>query len=100
MSVVLEFHKSLFERLTLAIDKGDGRSRGWARSGIGADPARKKCLLLWISCGQQIRNLICKLEAEAPGVLIPGKSHLEINPKFQQIHRNVSGLLSELAHNY
>lgn len=27
-------------------------------------------------------------------------SQLEINPKFQQIHRNVSSLLSQLVHYY
>lgn len=60
--------KAVLKEFALATDKV-GRIR-WSEgsSRIGAQSRREMCLLLWIGCGQQSRQLTGKQEAEAPGV--------------------------------
>lgn len=52
--------KPFLKGFSLALDKRDGRRGRSASSGIGpAEPARRKCQLLWISWGQQIGRVMC-----------------------------------------
>lgn len=48
------------------------RQKGWEKLKWGqlwdsTDSARKKCPLLWISCGQKIGKFMCKQQVEALG---------------------------------
>lgn len=58
---------SCLERIYI-VGKGAGEGEAGARSRIGAEFTRKKCLLLWVGCWQYSGKLICKQEAEVPGV--------------------------------
>lgn len=62
-----------------------------------------------IGCGQQIEKSMGKQEVEAPGFYEAwlfsllddcGNNKSGANPKFQEIYRNVSSVLSELVHSY
>lgn len=87
------------------IDKGDWRRWSGASSGIGQGRSVRSYGLavssrLESACVYKERRLLGSVESGYSLFWINGNSQLEINPKFQQIYRNVSSLLSELVHSY
>lgn len=84
------------KELTLAVDKGGGRSEA-RRSGIGAEPVRKKGSRFRIGCGQQLWMLMREQDAVASGgwlAVLSNNGRLATwKSKFQRTFRGVSHLL-------